>query len=363
MAAVPETGFLLVADLTGYTAYLSGAEIEHAPMIAGDLLETIVGRLEPPFRLAKFEGDAAFLFVEDGRAEPSLLLDAIEASYLAFRRRLRSIEQATACDCTACRTAPRLDLKFFLHHGQYVRTRIAGRDELAGSSVIVVHRLLKGAAAARAHDADGRASGFVLYTGAAVDAVGLDPGVVGLVAGQEDIEHLGPIATYAQDLEGRWQHEAARPRLTLGGADLLLDAIVTVGADAPTVWNHMTSPALRARWEGGIVLDESPAGGRMGVGTTLQCVTGRLASIEEIVDWQPFEHVGYRVVVPDVGLIQATYDLEGVRGGTVVRHRWSADGPIDRAGAVAGAAARRTALERLAAAFEPRAATLVVENA
>ena len=87
----------------------------------------------------------------------------------------------------------------------------------------------------------------------------------------------------------------------------------------------------------------------MGVGTTLQCVTGRLASIEEIVDWQPFEHVAYRVVVPDVGLIQATYDLEGVRGGTVVRHRWSADGPIDRAGAVAGAAARRTALERLAA--------------
>jgi hypothetical protein len=63
MATIPEFGFLLVADLTGYTAYLAGAEIEHAPTIAGDLLETIVGRLEPPFRLAKFEGDAAFLFV------------------------------------------------------------------------------------------------------------------------------------------------------------------------------------------------------------------------------------------------------------------------------------------------------------
>ena len=69
MAATPETGFLVLADLTGYTAYLSGSEIEHAPAIAGDLLETIVGRLEPPFRLAKFEGDAAFLFVEDGRAD------------------------------------------------------------------------------------------------------------------------------------------------------------------------------------------------------------------------------------------------------------------------------------------------------
>ena len=80
MAQIPETGFLVIADLTGYTAYLAQSELEHAPTIAGDLLETIVGRLDPPFRLAKFEGDAAFLSVEDGRADGSLLLDAVEAS-------------------------------------------------------------------------------------------------------------------------------------------------------------------------------------------------------------------------------------------------------------------------------------------
>src|SRR3989304_3623842 len=102
MAATPETGFLVIADLTGYTAYLSGSELEHAPVIAGDLLETIVGRLDPPFRLAEFGGDAGFLFVEDGRADGSLLLDAIEASYLVFRRRLRSIDAATSCDCSSC---------------------------------------------------------------------------------------------------------------------------------------------------------------------------------------------------------------------------------------------------------------------
>jgi hypothetical protein len=60
----PRPAFLVIADLTGYTAYLSTSELEHAPAIAGDLLETIVGRLEPPFRLTKFEGDAAFLFVD-----------------------------------------------------------------------------------------------------------------------------------------------------------------------------------------------------------------------------------------------------------------------------------------------------------
>ena len=45
--------------------------------------------------------------------------------------------------------APRLDLKLFVHHGPYVRSRIAGRDELAGTDVILAHRLLKGAASRR----------------------------------------------------------------------------------------------------------------------------------------------------------------------------------------------------------------------
>ena len=169
MATTPESGFLIIADLTGYTAYLSRSELEHAPAIAGDLLETVVGRLDPPFRLAKLEGDAAFFFVEDGRADGSLLLEAVEASYIAFRRRLRSIDQATSCNCNACRLAPRLDLKLFVHHGTYVRTRIAGRDELAGSDVILVHRLLKGAGAAAA-----QGNGFAQVTGAAIPGSTLD---------------------------------------------------------------------------------------------------------------------------------------------------------------------------------------------
>ena len=218
MAATPETGFLVIADLTGYTAYLSGSELEHAPVIAGDLLETIVGRLDPPFRLAKFEGDAGFLFVEDGRAPGSLLVDAIEACYLAFRRRLRSIDAATSCDCASCRLAPRLDLKVFVHHGSYVHSRIAGRDELAGSDVILAHRLLKGTVAAEA-----RTAGFALFTAAAVEALGLDPAALGMTAGEESIEHLGRVSTFVWDLESRWQAESGRRRLDGSEGDVVLD--------------------------------------------------------------------------------------------------------------------------------------------
>jgi len=330
MAATPESGFLVIADLTGYTAYLSGSEIEHAPAIAGDLLETIVGRLEPPFRLAKFEGDAAFLFVEDGRADGSLLLDAIEASYLAFRRRLRSIDQATTCDCNSCRLAPRLDLKVFIHHGAFVWSRIAGRDELAGSDVIVVHRLLKGSGAAEA-----RANGFALFTAAALDALGLDPAALALRPGEESIEHVGNVRTFTMDLEARWQAESLARRLEIADADVAFDIEATVAAEPSVVWAHLTSPALRTRWEGPIRIEETSAGGRRGVGTTAQCVTGRLATLEEIVDWQPYDRIAWRLTVPGVGPVAAIADLEPTEGATHLRLRWAYLGgvPAD-AGAV-----------------------------
>jgi uncharacterized protein YndB with AHSA1/START domain len=318
MAVTVQPGYLVIADITGYTAYLARSEIEHAPTIAGDLLETVVGRLEPPFRLAKLEGDACFLYVEDGRAEPSLLLDAVEAAYLAFRRRLRSIETATTCDCQACGLAPRLDLKLFVHHGAYVVGRIAGREELAGPDVILVHRMLKGTSGG----AGAQSRGFAVFTAAAVEALGLDPLAMGMLPAGEDVEHIGRVETHVLDLERRWQDEAAQRRLGVAET-ALFEVSVKVAADAARVWSYLTSPALRPSWEGPIVITEEPVGGRRGVGTTSQCVTGRLATLEEIVDWQPFENVGYRLAVPGIGPVEATIDLETTDGTTDVRLRWA----------------------------------------
>lgn len=345
MAATPETGFLVLADLTGYTAYLSGSELEHAPVIAGDLLETIVGRLDPPYRLAKFEGDAGFLFVEDGRADGSLLVDAIEASYLAFRRRLRSIDAATSCDCASCRLAPRLDLKLFVHHGSYVHSRIAGRDELAGSDVILVHRLLKGGVAAEA-----RTAGFAMFTGDALGALGLDAAALGLSGATESIEHLGQVPTFIWDLEARWQSESGQRRLDAADGAIVLDVSTTLPGDASTIWAHLTAPALRSQWEGPLVVEESSVTGRRGVGTISQCVTGRLATLEEIVDWQPYDHIGWRLAIPEVGPVGATVDLEAVGDGMRVRLRWTVDvtRPGDEARFDTLSIERRAALERLA---------------
>ncbi|HYN68937.1 MAG TPA: SRPBCC family protein, partial [Candidatus Eisenbacteria bacterium] len=232
---------------------------------------------------------------------------------------------------------------------------IAGHDELAGSAIIVVHRLLKGVTAQAAHDDDGRASGFAVFTGQALDELGLDPGAANLRFGSESIEHLGEVATYTMDLEARWQSETELQRLTIAETEALLDLDVNVRAQPAAVWAHLTAPALRPTWEGPIVISESAIDGRRGVGTTAQCVTGRLATLEEIVDWQPYDHIGYRLAVPDVGTIQATYDLTDTEDGTNVRLRWAAGGPLpaDEPTLARIRTEKRAALDRLAIVIDP----------
>src|SRR5262245_55409364 len=107
-----EPACLLIADITGYTSYLAGVELDHAQDILADLMGTIVNALRPGFRLAKLEGDAAFTFAVTDRLDGSLLLDTIERCYFGFRRRRRDVRQATSCECRACVRIPELNLKF-----------------------------------------------------------------------------------------------------------------------------------------------------------------------------------------------------------------------------------------------------------
>ena len=165
-----ENACFLIADISGYTSYLAGVELEHAQDIIADLMDTVVRCLRPPFKLAKFEGDAAFLYAVGDRFDGSLLQDAIESAYFTFRKRLRNIDQGTSCECKACHGMQHLDLKFVVHHGEFVRQQMAGREELAGRDVILVHRLLKNALKQRFGD-----RAYVLFSDACIRATDIEP--------------------------------------------------------------------------------------------------------------------------------------------------------------------------------------------
>ena len=82
MLPKPELAYFAIADISGYTNFLAAVELDHAQDIIADFMETVVKGLRPPFRLAKFEGDAAFVYAVAEKVDGSLLQDTIESPIL-----------------------------------------------------------------------------------------------------------------------------------------------------------------------------------------------------------------------------------------------------------------------------------------
>ena len=150
-------GTLLLADISGYTGFLQGVAEAHYELIVeadapppayglvASLLDGIVEAVVPPFRLSKFEGDAVFVVADDGddAVRGLALLTLLRACHAEFRARLAEANERWTCTCDSCSRVHLLDLKFVLHHGDYVLQQVGRQDELLGPDVNIAHRLLK----------------------------------------------------------------------------------------------------------------------------------------------------------------------------------------------------------------------------
>jgi len=58
MTETVQQGLLVLADISGYTAFLARVELDHSHDILADLLGLVTDGLCPPLALAKLEGDA-----------------------------------------------------------------------------------------------------------------------------------------------------------------------------------------------------------------------------------------------------------------------------------------------------------------
>src|SRR5512138_232951 len=102
-----QTGYLLLADISGYTSFVAQTEIEHADIALSFLLETIVEKLSSLPTIAKLEGDAVFAYAEESKLqEARSLLELIDQTYLAFREKALALYQGSTCPCRACQALP-----------------------------------------------------------------------------------------------------------------------------------------------------------------------------------------------------------------------------------------------------------------
>jgi len=115
-------GYLVLADISGYTSYLAGVELTHARDILAELLELIVERFKPLLTIVQLEGDAVFAHVPKTKIlRDETLLELLESTYLAFRDRVEGIRRRTTCECNACRSIPSASLTWIFYHSDRIK--------------------------------------------------------------------------------------------------------------------------------------------------------------------------------------------------------------------------------------------------
>jgi hypothetical protein len=194
-----QTGYLVLADISGYTSFVARTEIEHAENVISPLLETIIDKLGDVLTFVKLEGDAVFAYVpEDKISSCGVMLELIDNTYLIFRDSANTMYENATCPCKACKAIPMLDLKFFVHHGEYVIQKVAGTMDLLGNDVTLIHRLAKN------HVTESTGwNGYVLFTGHCLERMQEDK--KSFIQQAESYEHLGYVETYVMDMHVRYE--------------------------------------------------------------------------------------------------------------------------------------------------------------
>jgi hypothetical protein len=319
VATTADRGVLLLADISGYTDYVVGSPLEYAEDVVSDVTTTVVNRLGAVITVNKLEGDAAFGYALDGELDSTMLLDTIEECYFAFRGRLRGIEHAVSCTCPACTKVADLDLKFVVHHGDFVRRTSPLGEELTGNDGITVHRLLKnGVTPALGLRA------YALFTEQCVDALALEPSSLGLRRHVERYEDIGEVAGYVSDLERRWGDAQGQRRVRIEPEEASFSVDVFVPSGREATWELLTSPQKRLLWQVDAI-EEADVGGRRTTGASSVCVDGRTRIYEEILDWRPFEYFTERLALSGGVRALLTTSLEPAAGGTQVVTRVQRD--------------------------------------
>ena len=193
-----QTGYMVLADISGYTSFVAKTEIEHADIALSHLLETIVGKLSDLLTISKLEGDAVFAYAEEGKLpEGKSLLELIDHTYMAFRDRANTLYVGATCPCRACRAIPTLDLKFMVHHGDFIIQQVAGIKDLLGTDVNLIHRLSKN------HVAESTGwRGYALFTNQGLERTQTDK--TSFIQQAESYEHLGEVEIYVRDMHVRY---------------------------------------------------------------------------------------------------------------------------------------------------------------
>ena len=278
-------GYLLLADISGYTSYVASTELTHSQEILSELLELIVSSFSTRMTIHKLEGDAVFAYMSESKLERGeALFELIESTYVAFRNKREAAQRRTTCTCKACRNIPNLDLKFIAHYGEYVVQDVMDRTELIGSDVNLIHRLLKN----RVAESTGWKA-YALFTESCLERLELHP--EDLHAEIESYEHLGDVRTLSMDLHARYRELMEARHVVVMPEQAHYTFECDYEAPPEILWEWFNDPHKRSQWMTSEIVPILRTRGRSGPGARNHCVHGNnQVIIEDVLDIQPFRY-------------------------------------------------------------------------
>jgi len=280
-------GHFIITDISGYTAFLTRSELDHAHEILQSLFQVQLTHIKPPFVISGFRGDAIFMYIpESSFVQPQSVLEALEDLYCAFSSTLEQMQYHTTCNCRACKGIALLDLKMVVHYGSYLIQQMGDREELLGADVIVPHRMLKN----HVIEQTGIKS-YALFSEAAMHALRLREYCDTLHDYTDSYEHIGEVKMVVYDLSIVWNREQARRRKVIALEEAWVKFESDIAAPPSLVWDYLTTPDLKVQMTGLKFMKRTDdLGGRTREGAQFHCAHGDVEFHYEIVDWKPFDY-------------------------------------------------------------------------
>jgi hypothetical protein len=225
-----QEGMLVLADISGYTAFVTQTEMDHSWEILHELLEVMVRTAHGKMDVSQVEGDA-ILFISGLDGEE--VVKAVESTFIGFHRRRRDMVAVTTCPCTACQNIGILKLKFVIHHGRFSRQRLGGVEQLHGSDVIVPHRLVKNTIPIKE---------YLLATEAVLGRLSKERQK--RFTPYEETYDLGAVRAGYEPFGYLWDQELAAERAQVSAEEAMIDGTVIVDAPIEVVSELILRPEV-----------------------------------------------------------------------------------------------------------------------
>jgi uncharacterized protein YndB with AHSA1/START domain len=308
-------GYLLIADITGYTIYLNESELEHAQETLTALLELLVENTGPPLIISRLAGDAVISYgLRDRFFLGQTFIEKIEDTYVTFRQSLERLVLNNTCQCNACANISTLDLKFFVHYGTFGIQHISDHDELVGNDINLIHRLLKNGVT---EETGFRAYAF--YTEKVIQQLGAEEIRYAMTPHRETYDELGEVNGFVQNMHAVWESKRGSVSVDFPSDGILDKYEVDIQLPHEKVWDYLVQPEFRSILIGSDKMEvTNREQGRVAAGSVYQCYHGDKLYPQTILEWTPFERMIVREIAPinSSTSILAEYSVEPIETGT-----------------------------------------------